>query len=69
MTERQGRLVRKIQGYEGKDQKNITESIISLYLQEKVKLQKDEKKADDGVTEAAPLQDNDRTVIIDNDDM
>ncbi|KAJ7402400.1 iroquois homeobox 3 [Pitangus sulphuratus] len=36
---------------------------------EKVKLQKDEKKADDGVTEAAPLQDNDRTVIIDNDDM
>lgn len=39
------------------------------YLGEKVKLQKDEKKADDGVTEAAPLQDNDRTVIIDNDDM
>lgn len=39
------------------------------YLQEKVKCQKDEKKADDGVTEAAPLQDNDRTVIIDNDDM
>lgn len=34
-----------------------------------MKLQKDEKKADDGVTEAAPLQDNDRTVIIDNDDM
>lgn len=39
------------------------------YLQGKVKLQKDEKKADNGVTEAAPLQDNDRTVIIDNDDM
>lgn len=39
------------------------------YLQEKVRLQKDEKEADDGVTEAAPLQDNDRTVIIDNDDM
>lgn len=39
------------------------------YLQEKVKLQTDEKKADDGVTEAAPLQDNDRTVIIDNGDM
>ncbi|KAF4792989.1 hypothetical protein TURU_115280 [Turdus rufiventris] len=36
---------------------------------EKAKLQKDEKKADDGVTEAGPLQDNDRTVIIDNDDM
>lgn len=39
------------------------------YLQEKVRLQKDEKEADDGVTGAAPLQDSDRTVIIDNDDM
>lgn len=39
------------------------------YLQEKAKLQKDEKKAGDGVTEAAPLQASDRAVIIDKDDM
>lgn len=50
MTERQGRLVSKIQGYEGKDQKTSQSlsSVCSWYLGEKVKLQKDEKKADDG---------------------
>lgn len=53
-------MVSKIQGYEGKDQKTSVYHVsVPGYLQEKVKLQKDEKKADDGVTEAAPLQDSD----------
>lgn len=71
MTERQGRLVSKIQGYEGKDQKTSQSqsSVCSWVPRRESEASKRWEESWWWVTQGAPLQDNDRTVIIDNDDM